>query len=205
MASAGHERRQRIGECRGAAWIGRGFDCVNVEVDRAEVLRLPRQHRFERTEHIHRERPRVALGVPVVPGRGVHQRLSKEGGGVEVVRKSSRDLTHRFGVFGVERRTLGGWVGGVTMGQRLDVGALLLTGAASPGAGLFNRAVCLRGGRGGDRRVDVRAEGERDSPVAHGTVGVERCRLAERTDRLGMIEGVGQDESLVEILLGLSR
>jgi hypothetical protein len=56
------------------------------------------------------------------------------------------------------------------------------------------------------RHVDVGAEHQRLAPEAHGTVGIELLRLAERALRLFVIEAVGQPQSLIEIgLCGRAR
>ena len=51
-------------------------------------------------------------------------------------------------------------------------------------------------------RVDVRAIGEGDPPVAHGAGGIERGGAREGADRFRVIEAVDQSQALVEVLLG---
>ena len=48
----------------------------------------------------------------------------------------------------------------------------------------------------------MRAEGERLAPGAHGAGGIEALGLAERANGLGVVEGEGEDEALVEVPLG---
>ncbi len=49
--------------------------------------------------------------------------------------------------------------------------------------------------------VDVRAIGERYSPVTHGAGGIEICGARKRADRFRVIESVDESQALVEVLL----
>ena len=149
----------------------------------------------------------VALGgdavqLPVVPGLGVHHRLGVEDAGVEVVRPSLPERPHRRGVGGVEGGAVGLRVGRVAGGQRLDPGALLgaRLGLQRP------RPLQRRPGRGdgvvGHRQVDVGPERDGDAPPADGAVRIQPRGLAERADRLGVIEAEHQVDALIEEHLG---
>src|SRR5262249_33850798 len=52
-------------------------------------------------------------------------------------------------------------------------------------------------------KIDVRPEHQRLAPEAHGAIGIELLRLAERTLRLTVIERVRETQSLIEIGLCL--
>ena len=130
MAGARHERGELVGVRFGAARIGRRFDGVDVEMDRAGVIGLAASAPTRAREHVAGELARPAVDVPVVPRRGIHQRLREQRRRVEIVREALRQLAHRLGVGRVERRALGIRIGGVALRQRLDVGALLLGGGA---------------------------------------------------------------------------
>ena len=51
MARAGDKSGELVGVLRRASGIRRRLDGVDVEMDRAEVIRFPLQHRFERLEY----------------------------------------------------------------------------------------------------------------------------------------------------------
>src|SRR5262249_21105436 len=53
--------------------------------------------------------------------------------------------------------------------------------------------------------VDVRPERERAAPVTHGAVGIELLRGLEGADRLRVVEGVHEPDTLVEVLLRQRR
>ena len=57
-------------------------------------------------------------------------------------------------------------------------------------------------GRGVHWRVDIRPQHQRFAPVAQGAFRIQTLRLAEGPRRLGVVEGVGQSQPLVEIALG---
>src|SRR5690606_31557225 len=93
--------------------------------------------------------------------------------------------------------------------QRVDVVALALSGSVLQGHCLPDGGV-----RGNPvlighhhlavtRYVDVRAERERLAPVAHRALRIEALRRAKRTRRLSMVERKVDDETLVEISLGV--
>jgi hypothetical protein len=58
-------------------------------------------------------------------------------------------------------------------------------------------------GVGCQRSIDVGAIGQGFAPEAHGAARIEPLRLAERGDRRGMVEAIGETHALVEIALRL--
>ena len=64
VAGARHERRQLVGVLLGAARVGRRFDGVNVQMNRAGMVVLAREHRLERRDHLVRE---LAAGCRPAP------------------------------------------------------------------------------------------------------------------------------------------
>ena len=50
VAGARHERRELVGVLLGAARVGRRFDGVDVQMNRAGMVVLAREHRFERRD-----------------------------------------------------------------------------------------------------------------------------------------------------------
>ena len=63
----------------------------------------------------------------------------------------------------------------------------------------------LGGRRRHKRKIDVRAAGERDTPVRHWTFGIELRCLLKGTDGRAVIESVKKSEALIEITLRFRR
>ena len=111
------------------------------------------------------------------------------------------NLRH-FGRVGcVERRAGGLRIAAVARRERAD--QRLLARACLAG----KRLRLLRGGVGGrdrvlrHRKIDVGTEHQRLAPEAHGAVGIELLRHAERALRLAVIERIGETQALIEISL----
>ncbi len=146
---------------------------------------------------------RDAVLPPVVPGLGVHHRLGVEGPGVEVVRVGLPELAHRLGPRLVQRMAVGLRVGRIAGRQRLDPGPLLGAGLGLQRLRLLQRRPGRRDGVVRHRQVDVGPERLGDAPPAHRAVRIEPGGLAERADRLGVVEAEQQVDPLVEEQLRL--
>ena len=146
---------------------------------------------------------RDAVQLPVVPGLGIHHRLGVEGPGVEVVRVGPPEFAHGLGEGFVEAMAVGLAVGVVAGGEGLDPGPLPGAGLGLQGPGPAQRLPGRRDRVRRHRQVDVRPEREGDAPPAHGAVRIQPGGLAERADRLGVIEAEHQVDALVEEHLGL--
>ena len=203
MARAGHLAAEPVGVGQGATGIGGGFHHVDVVVDGAGMVGLAPQHVFQRREDLGRAPlgPRAGR-LPVIPGRQVHQGFDMQQRDLRIVRIARCRLAHGLRIGRIERGTVGLGVAGIAAGECRDQ-------VAFAGAGLACR--CLRPrdrsqrrgvGRGVHRRIDVGAQHQRLAPVAHGALRIQALRLAERPRRLGVVEGIGQPQSLVEITLG---
>jgi hypothetical protein len=95
VAGAGNGTPQPVGIGLGALRPVRRLHRVDVIVDRARMVRVARQHAFERRH----DRGallvwRVAAGLPVIPRAEVHHRFSVEHRDLVVVRELRRDLLH---------------------------------------------------------------------------------------------------------------
>jgi len=179
---------------------------VNVEVAGARVVRVLRDGALQRRHHGAGVRawPGAQVG-PVVPGREIHQRLGVQRLHVGVVRVLFRQRRERPGVRRVERRAVGYRPGAVALRHRIDQFPLHRRGAGlerhRPPDGGIGRPV--HGGVHG--RVDVGPHGVGDSPPAHGAGRVGPGAFGVGADRFVVIEGVGEPEALVEVLLRLRR
>ena len=116
------------------------------------------------------------------------------------VRPGGRE--HGIGIGRVERGAVGLRIGRIALEHRRDHRLLGRRRLAREPVGVGRQSDRAGVDRRVHRRVDVGAVGERLAPEAHRAIGIEPLRLAERGDRRGMVEAVGEAQSLVEIALG---
>ena len=196
--------RQLVGG--GNAELGpRLLDRVDEEVGGADVIGIALEHARERVDELLRARLGLAVRRPVVPGHGVHHRFGEQRGGVVVVREAQRDAAHRGGVSLVERRAIGGGIGAVALGERLDHGLLALARLGRELQRLVHRLPDLGLRRRVVGGVDVGSERVGDAPVAHRALRIELGGVAERRGRLAVVEAERERQSLVEEALRLLR
>jgi hypothetical protein len=205
VARSGHERRQPVGRRLAAAWIGAGLHGMDVEVERARMLRTGPHHALERRQDLRGLGLHGAVGLPQVPRAKVHEGVREQRRRVEVVWEALAHLAHRVGVRAVKRRAIGRRRGGVALRQRLDGGALARADSPREAPRLLDRRVRRLLALRVRRAVVVRAVGQRDPPVAHRAPGVEARPLAEGLLGLDVVEPVHEPEALVEVRLGLRR
>ena len=98
---------------------------------------------------------------------------------------------------------IGLWIGRIAGRERLDPGAFLGAGLGLERPRPLQRRPGRRDGVGRHRQVNVWPERFGDAPPAHGAVRIQPGGLAERADRLGMVEAEQQVDALVEERLGL--
>ena len=200
VAGARHQRGQAVGVGLGALGRRRGLGQVDVEVDRARMVGIGGQHLLDRGDRLAGAAlGGAAVGLPVVPGRGVHDRIRKQHGDFLVIGKTRVHRGHCIGIGAIERGAL--LAAHVALAEGRD--QRLLDRARPAGARLGVGDRDERGALGGavHRRVDVGAENEGLAPPAHRAVGIPPLRLLERAQRLGVVEGVGQPETLIEVAL----
>ena len=120
------ERRELVGIDLRAFRVLRGLGQVDVEVDRADVVGIGVEHALRGAHGLaDPSLGRDPVGLPVVPRRGIHQRVDVEHRDLEVVRKSSHGVLERGGVGIVQLCAVGLGVGRVAQRERVDEGALV--------------------------------------------------------------------------------
>ena len=167
------------------------------------MLRVAVHHRLEERDDLLRSSVRCSVGHPVVPRPQVHHRLGVECCDVEVVQIALRHLAHRLRVGLIAVGALIG-VARIAFGQGIDQRPLLLGGLRLQRHGLLRDLVGSRLGLGVHGRIDVRTEHERLPPISHRAVRIEPRRLPEGAPGLGVVEAVGQVQSLVHEELRLA-
>ena len=202
VAGARNFRRQMIGIRFRTLRRFRGFHRVDVEVDRVRMPRFHGEGRFQRRDQICYGRLQgLAVLLPVVPRRDVHQRIGIEGLDGRIVGIVPGNLRHGLGVGLIQDGTVVVRIGRVSGVQCLDQG--LLQGA---GAGTHrHRTVCgLPGPAYGRRvhgRVDIGSENIGLPPGAHGAGRIQLLGVVEGPERFRMVERVRKSQALIEILL----
>ena len=204
MPRAGHGAAHPVGVSFGALRTVGRLHRVDVEVDRADMVRIPRQHAFERRH----DRRTLRLGLtaarlPIIPRAQIHQRFGMEHRDVVVVRELCRDLAHGGRVGRVERRAVGLRVCRVAGCERGDQGLLTRRGLAGERLRVADGGVGRRDRVLLHRHIDVRSEHQCLAPEAHRAIRIEPLRLAQSAPRLVVIERVGEAEPLIKIRLGL--
>ena len=206
MARARHQLQQRIRRRLGAFGGVRSLHGVDVEVQCARMVRIAGDHFFKRGDDVRSlTLGCCAVGLPVVPGLGVHHRLGPEGLGVEVVGIAGRQFAHGLREGLVQQAAVGLGVGGIAPGQGGDIGLLAGRDLRRQRLGVVQRRPGRSDGVVGHRQVDVGAQREAEPPPAHGAGGIQPGGLTERADRLGVVEAEHQVDALVEERLRLRR
>ena len=201
VAGAGHEPRQPLGAGNSLLGLGR-LHRVDVQMAGARMVRILLDHALQEIDEAPRLGPRLAVGRPVVPGTQVHDRVGREHGRFEIVGKAIRDFVHGSRVGRVQGRTLDGRHRRVACRQGVDERRLALARVGLSLDRRLDRVPCGHPARRVHRRVDVRAVGVRDPPVADRALRIDFRRLVVGPDRLGVIEAPHEPQPLIEILLG---
>ena len=183
--------------------VRRGFDRVDVEMVGPRVIGPPREHFLERGDDLGGPRLRLLILRPEVPRAKVHEGLGEQHRRIVVGRVLARQLPHRVGVTLVQRGAVGPWRVDVAARHGRDV--VLLCRLPDGQLRLLHHlpGQLLALGVGG--KVDVGPERERDAPQAHRALGVDLRAALEGADRLFVIEGIGEAQALIEILLRFRR
>ena len=221
VAGVGHQIAQAVGRAQRPFRMRGHLQGVDVHVQQAGMVRLPRglprrDGVFEHPERLDgvRSLGRLArLEVPQGPGRAVHERLGEQRAHVGVARERSVHLAHRAGVVVVPpaevavrlRRR-------VPPRERLDEGPLD-RGRAPDAIERLPDGVPNRAQRGPEvhrieflpRLVVVGPGGVPDPPPRHRAAGVVLGRPPEAVHRLLVGEGVAPHETPVEPALRLRR
>ena len=170
------------------------------------MVRIAVHDRFQHPDDFSRMAFRLgAAGLPVIPRRQVHQRFRCEDGDLVVVGIALGDIHHGIGIGAVERTAVGGRIGCVALGQGFDQRLFVRPCRRRKLLGPHRRRHGGSGGGGIHRRVDVRSQHQRLAPVTHGASWIDLLCLAEGAARFGMVEAIGEPQSLVEVALGLGR
>jgi hypothetical protein len=208
VAGAGHQARQTLGGSNRFFRMRRFFDGMDVEVIRARMARIAREHGLERCHDFVGARSGLAVRRPQFPGIGRHQRFGEEHLHVVVGRKPLRDVAHCIGICHVEslhvvrRQRIRPLVAFRECADqrefhRCRVGGLLLRRLH----GLPQQLPAI----GHRRHVVVRPQCFGQTPIARSADRVELDSLRERPGGFVMIERVDQPQALVEIGLRIGR
>jgi hypothetical protein len=176
---------------------------VDIVVVRAGVVRVAAQNGFEHGDDLFGPLLGLADGGPELPGPQVHRAFGVERGRVQVVRILAGQLAHRFLVRHGQLLAVGLWVRAVALRQSPDVVALRLGGLLGQLQGLAQRLVSRLPLLVVRVKVVVRSLRQRDAPVRHRQAGIEVGSAGEGPPGLVVVEGVKQDQPLVEELLRL--
>ena len=124
VSRAGHERAELVGEglrlLRAIALGG-----VNIEVDRASMVRMLGEHILQPRENVHHARiVGLAVARPPRKAQGVHLRLGGPGGDVGIVGIRRLHFDHGVGESVVEVLTVLGELRAIAQRQGVDQCAL---------------------------------------------------------------------------------
>jgi hypothetical protein len=197
--------RREFGKTLGARHTLPGIrarlDEMDVEMIRARMRLHTAKHALDGLHGLPGGGLQLLLRRPIIPRRGVHQRLGEQRQHLVVVAETPRHLAHCVGVGQVKRRAIFRRLPGVTFRQRVNERLFLRAGLWLEGDRALHRFPRGLHGFGKHRRVDVRPVRVGDAPVRHGAIGIELRRRRERADGLAVVEVVEQRQALVEVTL----
>ena len=168
------------------------------------MIRAARKHGLERL-HLLRGAAlgRRPVGLPIVPRLQVHERVGEQQLDLVVIGVVGRQRRQGVGIGCIQRLAVGSGIGRVPLGHRCDQRLLLGRDAAGQRLGLGHRGEGGCDGLGQHRQIDVGAEHISLAPVAHGAGRILALCCPERPRRLGVVEGVGEPQALIEVGLRL--
>jgi hypothetical protein len=201
VAGTGHEVRQSLGAGDGPGRF-HGLHRMDEEVAGAGVVRVCGYHPLEMAEELQGARLGLTPAGPVRPRPQGHEGLGEQGRRFQVGRMIPDHLPQRARVGRIPGGTIGSRLVPVPPGRGPDEGPLHRGDVAGPSLGLPDRLEGEGLQLGVHGEVDVGAEGDGDSPPAHGAGGIPAGTLLEGANRLGVVEGVVEAEPLVEVALG---
>ncbi|TIL81179.1 MAG: hypothetical protein E5Y81_03930 [Mesorhizobium sp.] len=121
VSGAGHEGGKPVGMGFGPLRRRGRLDGMDIEMDRAGMIRIARQHPLQRGHKLDRVRLwRCSAVKPVVPGHQVHKRVSVEHGDLVILRMAVCQFRHRRGIGLVQGALVGRSIGAVALGERGD-------------------------------------------------------------------------------------
>jgi hypothetical protein len=187
----------------GSAFLGmsRGLDGVDVEVVRAGMVGIAREHGLEKLHDLRCSRVGLEVQRPELPGAQVHERFRVERRGVEIVGVALVDLAHGRRVREVEIAGLGIRIVRVAFREGGDEVALARRHALDEIRRLADRDARLLELVGQTWDVDVGTERVGDAPPGHRALPIEPRRLGEGGLRLLEVEPVAETDPLIEVLL----
>lgn len=195
---------------KSALGIGRSFDGVDVIVDRAHVVGVATNDRFESRDDLFGAFFGRAVGAPEAPGVNVHGSFGEEGGGVEIVGIFFGEFAHGVAIVagGLMHVDVGAGFG-KALGHGEYVVAFAVRGVVGGSAGggevesFLDGVVGLFEARVVGGIVVIGADGFGNTPVGHGEGGLEFGGMIEGAKSFVVIEGVDLAEALVEEFLGV--
>ena len=201
VTRARHERLEAAGLRHRALRRLRRFDRVNVIVIRPRMVWIARHHAFERGDDPVGARLRRAVLLVQGPRPQVHQALGMERRDVVVFRELFRQRAHRVRVRPLANGLIAGWIGDVSLCQRVDEPLLHFAAGALACPGLGEMRVGLLQSIRRRDVVDVGAECQRHAPMRHRRRGILRGRKLERLEGLFVVETVEKRQAFIEELL----
>ena len=175
---------------------------MDIQVDGARMVRVLSQDAFGDPHGVANLPLRgLAICLPVIPGREVHDGVDREDRNLRIVRKAPRGVSHRLRVGAVEGGPFDLWVICVAFDQGLDQGLFPRTGPWCQCFGFGDR------GHGGiscsfvHGCVDIGTQHKSLTPVAHGTALVLFLGLTEGAQGFRMVEGIREPQPLIKIAL----
>ncbi|WP_244742200.1 hypothetical protein [Mesorhizobium sp. L-8-10] len=205
VSGARHERCKPIGIRLGAFGPVRGFNEMNVEMNRPGVVGSLGEHAFQPLLDI----SGAAFGLlaarfPIVPRLGIHCRFGCQHRQFEIVRIFVRKGSHGVSEGRVEFGAFCGRILRISRRHRFDQFPFLLARSGRERLRFLERSDRRRIRGRVHRHVDVRAKHERLTEEAHGAARIQALRLAESAPGFRVIEIGGLPEPLLEIALRLA-
>src|SRR5438552_3929065 len=168
---------------------------MDIQVDGARMVRVLSQDAFGDPYGVaNLPLGGLAICLPVIPGREIHDGVDREDRNLRIVRKAPRGVSHRLCVGAVEGGPLYLWVIRVTFDQGLDQGLFSRTGPRRQRFGFGDRGHGRIPGSFVHGCVDIGTQYKSLTPIAHGTVWVLSLCLTEGAQGFRMVEGIREPQ-----------
>ena len=181
VPGSGRERGEPLRRRKRGLGMRGSFNGVDVEMICADVVGIALQHGLEHGHNLISAGRGLAFAIVELPRVEVHAAFGEKRRGIEIIGVGLIRLSHRVVVGGFETIVIGIGRVGVTLGEGLNVIALVARSVCGKRHSLLHVLVGQLLSRVIYGQVVVGSEHQRDAPIGHGHVADQSALLRGST------------------------